>query len=395
MKKIFFVLVIQMISFIIFSGCNKESNGANDSNEQVYTANLAGSYGAASDNKSAMVIKIQKNGKILVLGYQWFIRLEQDGVTIDKSFNPVSEIAASPKVKSFEIQDDGKIIVYGHFSLSSGHRAIVRLNIDGSIDNSFNIPEINFDYFTQNVKGPGIESIKILGNGKMIVAGKFEYGTLPITYGTDIARLNADQSIDFSFSSPISGDVYGITNMLALKNGSFLLAGYGAIRLKDRNSYNVVRISADGVYDNSFVYDVGGAGSRSVIVGDMHELSNGKILLGGNLGSGYANSVLRFNVNGSVDNIFKEYATNETISSLLVLADDNILIGFNPNRNLPTERKYLSYINASGVEHTTFKLDFTNASVNTLSSIDKNTILMGGNFTLNNTDYSVIRLKKN
>lgn len=394
------LLNIIVIGLLVLAGCSKDKNSVGNSNnetaKQAYITDLSGCYSSASGNGTAMAIRIQKDGKILVLGYQWFIRLEQDGVTVDKSFNPVDEIASSAKVTSFELQDDGKIIVFGHFVLSSGRRAIIRLNSDGTIDNSFNIPDINFDYFTRNVAGPGIEAIKILENGKMIVAGQFEYKTGSGTYSEDIARLNADQSIDHSFSSPIGvGDTYGITNMLPLENGSFLLSGYGAIQLKDGNNYNVVKINADGVYDNSFVYNSGSSGNVSVIIGDMKELSDGKLLMGGTLGSGYANSILRFSSTGNVDISFKEFAFNETVKSLLVLPDQSILLGFDPNRNLPTEYRYLNYINPEGIEDTTFDIGFTNASVQCLMRVDGNTILAGGNFTLNNVNYSVIRLKKN
>lgn len=387
-------LFIVTVLLLILSGCKKESTADKD-NKQAYTIDIPGSYSSASGNRTVIAIRIQQNGKILVLGYQWFIRLEQDGVTIDNSFNPPSEISSSSKIKSFELQEDGKIIVFGHFVLSSGRRAIIRLNSDGSIDHSFNTPNINFDYFTRNIAGPGVEAIKILGNGKMILAGQFEYGTLPTTYGINIARLNTDQSIDYSFSSPIGyGDTYGIRKMLPLQNGSFLLSGYGSIELKDGFNYNVVKISSEGVYDNSFVYNSGGAGNSSVIIGDMKELPDGKLLMGGTLGSGYANSILRFNSIGGVDNSFNEYGCNETVKSLLVLSNNSIFLGFDPNTNLPTEYRYLNYINSTGIEDTTFHLDFTKASVQCLVSIDDNTILAGGNFTLNNINYCTIRLKK-
>jgi len=384
-------LFAAIIGLLIFSGCKKENKGSDgNSPKQAYSIDLTGSYSPTSGNNTAMVIRVQNDGKILVLGYQWFIRLEQDGVTIDNTFNPVSELASSAKVKSFELQNDGKIIVFGSFVLSNGRTAIIRLNSDGSIDNSFNIPALNFNYST--AMGTGIRAIKLLGNGKMIVAGQFEYGSLPTTYGIDIARLNTDQSVDNSFSSPIGyGDTYGITNILLLENGNFLLAGYGAIQLKDGLNYNVVRINADGVYDPSFIW---GGNGGSVIVGDMKELPDGKILIGGSLNITFANSLTRINPNGDIDNSFNAYGFNETLESLLVSSDNNILLGFNPNANLPTESQYLNLISSTGIQDTTFHLDLINASVWCLVNIDDSTILAGGNFTLNNKNYAVIRLKK-
>lgn len=397
MIRVFSVLAIVLF---IFSGCLK-NNGKNDGNDnddttkQAYAADPSGSYSSASGTW-AKAIRIQKDGKILVLGQQWFVRLEKDGVTVDNTFNPVNEIASSPQVNAFELQDDGKIIVFGQFVLSGGRKAIARLNTDGSLDESFHNPDLDINYQAQAIN---IHAVKLLANGKMIIAGAFSYRT-PTSFGDGIARLNADQSLDYTFVSPIDiGDVYNITYMLPLSDGGFLLTGYGAIKLKDGVYYTVVKINADGVQDKSYVFDSGGLlNVSSVVCGDMKELSGGKVLIAWNSGhvQDFFSHLARLNADGSVDAAFKVFDLGGYISSLLVLPDNNILVGNEPDGNLPNEKKYLSYLNSTGKEDTASSLKLSlNSAVYCLANLDETTVLVGGNLYYNDKKYAVIRLKKN
>src|SRR5690554_2642478 len=90
-------------------------------------------------------IELQNDGKILVGGgftkynfieYNKIIRLETDG-SIDASFDPGE--GGNHNVKAIAVQSDGKIVVGGFFTQFDGTFAnrIVRLNSDGSIDNTF------------------------------------------------------------------------------------------------------------------------------------------------------------------------------------------------------------------------------------------------------------------
>jgi uncharacterized delta-60 repeat protein len=141
-------------------------------------------------------IKIQPDGKILVVGdfgsydsisAKNIIRLNADG-SIDGGF--VIGGGLSGPTYTIDIQTDGKIIVGGDFNQYDGIPAnrIVRINTDGSIDNTF-------------VNGNGFNGIvydvKIQDDGKIIVGGDFE------EYDTNsyrkIIRLNTDGSIDTTF----------------------------------------------------------------------------------------------------------------------------------------------------------------------------------------------------
>ena len=393
------IVSVSLLGLLLFTGCSKNNgktsgNNNTDSAKQAYVADLTGTYSSESGTW-AKAIRIQQDGKILVLGNQWFVRLEKDGATVDQTFKPVSEIASSALVNSLELQDDGKIIVFGKFVLSNGRKGIVRLNADGSLDNSFNNPVLDINYQAQAIN---IYAVKLLANGKMVIAGAFSYRT-PTYFGFGIARLNADQSLDYSFVSPISaGDVYNVTSMLPLSGGGFLLTGYGAITLNDGINYTVVKINSDGAQDKSYVFDRGGLLHVSSFVGgDMKELSGGKMLVSW-LPAGlqdYSSHIARLNADGSVDASFKNFDIGGVIRALLVLPDKSIFVGIEPE-SLPYVEKCLYYLDEAGKEDTTFHLNFSSSSsVFCLANVDETTVLAGGGMYYNNKTYALIRLKKN
>ena len=394
--RLFYVVVIGLL---IITGCKKD-NGTNDSDnnstsKQAYIPDLSGSY-SPSSGSWAKAIRIQKDGKILALGDKWFVRLEKEGLNIDNTFNPVTEIASSSNVNAFELQDDGKIIVFGKFVLSSGRKAIVRLNADGSLDNSFNNPNLDINYQAQSIN---IYAVALQANGKMVIAGAFSYRTSPTSYAYGIARLNADQSLDYSFVSPISGgDVYNVQRMLPLSDGGFLLTGYGAITLKGGASYAVVKINADGIFDNTYAFGSGGSlDANSVIGTDMKALADGKTLVGwysGNI-QAQASYVARTNANGSVDAGFNAFGVSGYIRAVLELPDKSVLVGNTPNLNITSEQ-YLIHLSSGGIEDTAFHPGFTSGSgIFCLANVDETTVLAGGSLNIGDKKYAVVRLRKN
>ncbi|MFI5171862.1 MAG: delta-60 repeat domain-containing protein, partial [Chitinophagales bacterium] len=89
--------------------------------------------------------------------------------------------------RSVVIQDDGKILVAGK---KNSDFAIVRCNIDGSLDLSFGVGGIvTTDFGTDDEIG---SSIKLQYDGKIVVAG-YDHNGL---YDFALARYNNDGSLD-------------------------------------------------------------------------------------------------------------------------------------------------------------------------------------------------------
>ena len=132
---------------------------------------------------------IQSDGKIIACGefttfnglsINRLTRLNTDG-TIDEGFN----INQGPNnvVKVIAIQQDDKILVGGDFNLFNWYSAngITRLNLDGSVDQSFS------SGFTGIVN-----SIAMQPDGKIIIGG-WSWPNIRV------ARLNTDGSLDLNF----------------------------------------------------------------------------------------------------------------------------------------------------------------------------------------------------
>ena len=147
-------------------------------------------------NNAVNVVATQSDGKVLAGGFftsyqgisaNRIIRLNADG-SIDASFNIGAGF--NNNVNFVAIQSDGRILVGGAFTTyqSLSANRIIRLNTDGSIDASFNI-------------GTGLDNtvnyIVIQSDGKILVGGGFT--TYQGLTAGKIIRLNIDGSIDTTF----------------------------------------------------------------------------------------------------------------------------------------------------------------------------------------------------
>ena len=113
--------------------------------------------------------------------------LAQDG-SLDFSFDPGT--GANSTIQSISLQPDGKIIIGGYFTNFNGYERnyIARLNSDGTVDTSFEVGA--------GTNGP-IFCIARQLDGKILIAGAFD--TYDNTSRHNIARLNVDGSLDISF----------------------------------------------------------------------------------------------------------------------------------------------------------------------------------------------------
>jgi uncharacterized delta-60 repeat protein len=134
-------------------------------------------------------VVIQSDGKIIIGGNftKCVARLNNDG-TIDSFFNVGSGF--NEVVNDIAIQSDGKIICVGSFTSYNGttRNNIIRLNVDGSLDSSFNVGTGFND---------SVNTIAIQSDGKIMCGGNFS--SYNETSRNKIARLNSDGSLDANF----------------------------------------------------------------------------------------------------------------------------------------------------------------------------------------------------
>jgi uncharacterized delta-60 repeat protein len=166
----------------------------------------------------------ENDGKIMLTGiiYNSFlpsqagaVRLNPDG-TRDESFNSNNGLHSNGSATSVRNgyaiirQTDGKYIIGGWFSAYNGNPApnIVRINTDGSFDNTFTPPSFNSDLY----------ALLALPDGGVMAAGLFTSPT------SRLAKLKSNGTLDTGFQqgSGPSGGVYG----LALgKDGAVWIGG--------------------------------------------------------------------------------------------------------------------------------------------------------------------------
>jgi len=152
-------------------------------------------------NGSVSTINLQSDGKIIIggtftnyksLGFNCFIRLNVDGSS-DNSFNNniLTSLSGINIISSVAIQSDGKILVY--YLVAATYR-FKRLNIDGTEDSSFYINTSAFLHSSGN-----INFIYVMSNGQILIGGN---SLRHITYGVVyLLRINLNGTEDTSFTN--------------------------------------------------------------------------------------------------------------------------------------------------------------------------------------------------
>lgn len=240
---------------------------------------------------------------------------------------------------SLEQQADGKII----YSNSCGEKAIIRLNEDGTLDNSFNLPS---DIIMESIKVIILPGDKVIAGGYIDFEGSSDYR---------IMGFNSDGSKDdgFTIVNPI-GAVY---NIVSDENGRILYSD---------NSFSALnRINADGTVDATFssVTFV----SQSSFIYDLMVEPDGSIWIGGNnltISGGDRQLVKLTSAGAETSTILPFVGTPATIFDAAVDASGRILIygDFTTVNAQPT--KHLVRLLPSGIKDESFITEITDITQN-------------------------------
>ena len=219
---------------------------------------------------AAYGVAITADGKIVVAGgvEEWhdfspssfgtaIVRLNANG-TPDNSFSGDGILILKLSVpniyeaaRDVALQTDGRIVISGfaHDGTKSV-MAVARINTDGTLDNSFNATGLLFVNFPFAAQGLGVKiqpDGKILSVGKaMNAAGNYDYA---------LVRINANGSYDNSFDGDgkwtrdFNGGMDEATDVDSQPNGKLIISGTASIPAL---TPTLVRLNADGSYDNSF-----------------------------------------------------------------------------------------------------------------------------------------------
>lgn len=333
--------------------------------------------------------KIQSDGKIIVVGNftqyngitkNRIVRLNIDG-TLDSTFNIGS--GANNLVNTCDLQSDGKIIVAGSFTSYNGvtYRRIIRLNNDGSLDTTFN---------TSTSANSAIKTVCIQSDGKIIIGG--EFSTYKGVTANRIIRLNSDSTIDTTFDSG-TGFFNFVNTIICQTDGKILVGGYFT-SYNDISKNRILRLNNDGSIDSSFNSNASITNSTSSIPSFVQTISiqsNGKIIFGGNFdyvsSNIYRNNIASINTNGSIDSSFFPFIENGLSSDYFIRAiglqsDGKIIIGgfFASYNGISVNR--IARLNTDGTLDTTFNIGTgANGGIKDLKVLSNDKIVIIGDFT--------------
>jgi uncharacterized delta-60 repeat protein len=205
------------------------------------------------------------------------------------------------------VQSDGKIVTV--VTQKDTGATLIRLNTDGSLDNTFagdGILETNWHFSTVLPRGYpySVAAQFINGEERLVVAGSW---TVSAGRNTSITMLRVDRylsngAIDTSFGPNGTGTVlvnkpYGVSVAIQPTDNKIITVG---------GLEAVVRLNENGTIDTTFGANGDGATGAGVAGSSIKGLADGSIIIGGTYYQNGGNfmCVSRLNANGSVYTTF-------------------------------------------------------------------------------------------
>src|SRR3989338_8948907 len=267
-------------------------------------------------------LALAEDGKLIVVGNRYngqsndivLVKYTADG-SFDAGFGVGNEDGTPDGVVNISLGDgndfgtaaavqaDGKVVVVGfHEEGSSTNMVVLRVNVDGTLDQSFGTADDGTENGIVNISlGDGNDiarDVAIQADGKIVIAG--DSVSADGSSNVIVARLNADGSADDSFGVSEDGTPNGFvstslgegndfaTALTLQADGMIVVAGYH----EEGSSTNIAvsRYDAAGVLDQAFGTAEDGTENGIVNV---------------SLGDGSSNVILaRLNTDGAADDSF-------------------------------------------------------------------------------------------
>jgi len=337
--------------------------------------------------------RVLPNGKIIISGnftafngvlVNKIARLNYDG-SIDTAFNIGTGF--NDDVNAMAVQNDGKIILGGNFTAYNGVPAnkIIRINEDGSIDNSF--------LSGSGFNGGTVQTIKIDSQGQIMIGGSFT----GFYDGNDVNRvllLNPDGTLKSDFdigSGPGSASVFALTND---PDGSWFIGG-SFLTFDGQNQGRLVKVASDGEHDSSYL-SAGVGFDNSVL--KVLALENNKTMIFGSFTKFNGNSAFRITrllENGFSDLSFNsnKSGANNLIKSAILQSDGKIIFGGNFTKYNDIICNRIARILPDGTIDGSFNTGSGfNNHVYTMAIQPDGKIIIAGNFTAYNGTNGIGRI---
>jgi uncharacterized delta-60 repeat protein len=291
--------------------------------------------------------------------------------SLDTSFNSPN---INFSVRAIARQTDGKLIIAGDFNTVSNQprNRIARLNADGSLDTSFNLP---------NGPNSTVYTLQIQSDGKILITGGFT--SIGGVARTGVARLNADATVDTGYNPVIATNPQVYAARL-LADGRLAIAGtFATVGGVSRNGIAV--LTTGGALDTSFDPGSGFSGT----VRSVAQTATNQLLVAGSIsaynGNTSVRAVVRLDLTGALDATFSagtgQSSGTSLVSTVLPLSDGGALVGGNFGLFNGSTRVSLVRLTNTGAVDPSFTVGTNaNATVECLAFDTNGGVLVGGNF---------------
>ncbi|PJJ53189.1 T9SS type A sorting domain-containing protein [Hymenobacter chitinivorans] len=330
---------------------------------------------AGQPNNTVNAIVRHPNGQVLLGGYftQYgsmtetpIVRLTDQG-PVDATFRPVLD--ASGSVQRIVRQADGKLVAAGFFREINGLAAwnVARLNADGTLDASFSRPTID----------GAVQTLALQPDGKILLGGNFS--TVAGVATNSLVRLLPSGTVDPSFTSPVAVRA-GVAALALQPDGAILVGGSGMLTINGRSAY-LHRLLPNGQPDLAYAQNVGTGPSGSVQ--DIALLPDGRHYVAGfftRTNGVFAESVVRLLPTGELDPGFQLPASLPTLRTILkVLPVDNnqVLLAGSFSGYSAFARPNLVRLNADGTVDPTLNAALSGSQVSALYQQPDGKIIVG------------------
>jgi uncharacterized delta-60 repeat protein len=279
-------IAVQFDGKIIFGGAFSVANGV--SHQRLARLNGDGTLDATFQpvvDGQVNAIVVQPNGRIVIGGRFDHVnnvfrlgvaRLNYDG-SLDTSFDNVGSGGCPSffSVSALTLQPDEKIIAGGFFMMLNGVlcKNLARLYFNSFHDTAFDDNVNNLDF-----RGSfNVFALALQPDGKIYVGGNFT--TFNNTPRPGLARLNPNGTLDNTFAPAITASTgTPIVNAIAVQSNGKILIGGSFTQVNGVARNNLARLNADGTLDQTFLNS--GAGPNAGIAAIVLQ-TDAKILIAG------------------------------------------------------------------------------------------------------------------
>jgi uncharacterized delta-60 repeat protein len=362
-------------------------------------------FQAELDGGWVTALALQRDGRILAAGLylhpetgSGFVRLNPDG-SLDESFSspilPFNEdFGLGGILWSVALQHDGRILAGGRVRLpiDESHErstAVARLHEDGSLDEGFNSEAPVVDVF----------AIVVQPNHKILVGG----GAFEASFtGNHVVRLNRDGSLDASFN-PGSGEDDAV-HAIGLQRDKKVVIGGAFTTVQDLPRRGLARLNEDGsldsdyrpVLEGSLGFLPGGFAAATGVYA-MALQQDGRLVIGGNFSAANGtvrNGIARLNADGSLDASFNPGAgADAPVVSVGLQPDGKILMGGEFATVDGLARGRVARLNPNGSVDLSFVPDVPPAFARALAMDGRDAVVLGGLFYFYGNSVGVVRVQ--